>query len=548
MKIYLTALLLAFVAPVAATIHQGKSTEIPQAPTAVDSVCADFDKFVEYLEETHPDPYTAFGGRPLFFQEVSRVRDSLRADSVTDRNGLAQRISGLIARLHDGHTFVNGSAIEGTARYLPLRFRHVSDALLIREAPDSLGRLVGGKVISVAGIGMDDLMERMSTIVTSENNSGCLEHLRYHLNDERYLKRLTGINSDSVVMEVRLPDGAVEKIALPFLSYDEVLGVQYSAPKRKLSLPTGNMDYCFLDNGTTAYFRLKSVNSRDNFDFMRKRGMDFKGQLEYYYRKEGRKMTGDPDRDIDALPVAVTAFGTLLEEMAARNSENLIIDLRGNDGGWTPIVLPMIYQLYGSKLINIEGASFYRRISPLYLRKMNMTLSDLNAGRRKQFKMGDFMISTDSGFDREPDEAAIESFIGSLMTLDPDVIRKQKGKPVYSPKRVFVVTDGPTFSAAFHTAYYLWLLGAKIAGTASSQAPDTFMEVTEFSLPYTGLTGSISNSLQLFLPIEHPSAKQLEPDLKLDWDKMQKYGYDPDAEILMILDAVKDSCISLKGE
>lgn len=76
MKIYLTALLLAFVAPVAATIHQGKSTEIPQAPTAVDSVCADFDKFVEYLEETHPDPYTAFGGRPLFFQEVSRVRDS----------------------------------------------------------------------------------------------------------------------------------------------------------------------------------------------------------------------------------------------------------------------------------------------------------------------------------------------------------------------------------------------------------------------------------------------------------------------------------------
>lgn len=530
---------LTFVLVVAAALQQGGATEITAPHTAIDSVCADFDRFVEYLEETHPDPYTAFGGRPLFYQEVSRVRESLRDDSVADRNGLAQRISGFIARLHDGHTFVNGNAVAGTPRYLPLRFRHVADALIVREAPDSLRRLVGGKVISVDGADLDVLMHRMSAIVTSENSSGTMENLRYHLNDERYLKRLTGVATDSAVIEVGLPDGSVESVELPFLSYDEVMAVKYAKPERKLSLPKGNLEYCFFDDGMTAYFRLKSVNSRDNFDFMRKRGMDFKGQLEYYYRTEGRKMTGDPDKDIDALPVAVEAFGTLLAEMSARKSKNLIIDLRGNGGGWTPIVLPMIYQLYGNRLMSIEGASFYRRISPLYLGKMNMTLSDLNARRSEPFKMGDFMISSDSGFDGEPDETAMEAFVGSLMTLDPEALRKQKGKPVYSPEMVYVVTDGPTFSAAFHTAYYLWLLGAKIAGTASSQAPDTFMEVTEFTLPYTGLTGSISNSLQLFLPPDHPSAKQLEPDLKLDWKTMQKYGYDPDAEILMILDAVK---------
>lgn len=190
--------------------------------------------------------------------------------------------------------------------------------------------------------------------------------------------------------------------------------------------------------------------------------------------------------------------------------------------------------------MKIGGTSFYRRISSLYLKKMNMTLSDLNEGRSIPYKMGDFIISTDDGFDGEPDEASMESFIGDLMTLDPDTLRKQKGKPVYSSKKVFVVTDGQTFSAAFHTAYYLWLLGAQIAGTASSQASNTFMEVTEFTLPYTGLFGSISNSLQLFLPPEHPSAKQLEPDLKLNWENIQKYGCDPDAEILMILNAIKD--------
>lgn len=218
MKIYLTTLLLAFLAPVAAASHQDQSAETTPPRTAIDSVCADFDKFVEYLEKTHPDPYTAFGGRPLFYQKVSGIKESLRNDSVTDRNGLAQHISGFIASLHDGHTYVNGNLIGGTPRYLPLRFRHVADALLIREAPDSLRRLLGGKVISAAGICLDELMERISRIVTSENNSGSLENLRYHLNDERYLKRLTGISSDSVVMEIGLPDGSVERIMLPILS------------------------------------------------------------------------------------------------------------------------------------------------------------------------------------------------------------------------------------------------------------------------------------------------------------------------------------------
>lgn len=524
---------------IAAAMLQGLSVNGAVPKTAVDSVCADFDMFVEYLEETHPDPYTAFGGRPMFFEEAARVKRSLRMDSVADRNGLAQRISSFISRLHDGHTFVNGNAVSGEPRFIPLRFRHVSDALLIRETPDSLKRLIGAKVISANGIDIDSLMERMAETATSENISGVMENLRYHLNDERYLKRLTGVDGDSAIMKVERGDGVVETLKLPFLSYDDVLAVKYAAPESRLSLPKGNMKYCFLDDGKTAYYRLKSINSRDNFQFMRSQGMDFKGQLEYYYRQEGKKLSGDADKDIASLPVAVDSFGSLLKDMASKGTENLIIDLRGNGGGWTPIVLPMIYQLYGSKLMNIGGASFYRRISPLYLRKINKTLDELNSGRRIPYKMGDFMISSDKGFDGVPDEAATETFVSSLMTLDAESLRKQKGQPLYSPGRVYVVTDGPTFSAAFHTAYYLWLLGAKIAGTASSQAPDTFMEVTEFTLPYTGLTGSISNSLQLFLPADHPDAKQLEPELKLDWKAMQRYGYDPDAEILMILDDVK---------
>lgn len=40
-----------------------------QVPT--DSIVADFNEFIRLMEETHPDPYTKYGGRP-FFRRAAR--------------------------------------------------------------------------------------------------------------------------------------------------------------------------------------------------------------------------------------------------------------------------------------------------------------------------------------------------------------------------------------------------------------------------------------------------------------------------------------------
>lgn len=85
--------------------------------------------------------------------------------------------------------------------------------------------------------------------------------------------------------------------------------------------------------------------------------------------------------------------------------------------------------------------------------------------------------------------------IQNAMTETPDLLASLNGKPLYRPKRIFVVTDSRTFSAAFHYAFYLAKMGAEVVGVPSGQAPNTFMEVTPFKLPYTGLTGSISSKL-----------------------------------------------------
>ena len=76
-----------------------------QIPT--DSIVADFNEFIRLLEETHPDPYTNYGGKPFFRLEAMDTRFGLIEDSVTSSDELARRITKFLAPLEDGHTNID---------------------------------------------------------------------------------------------------------------------------------------------------------------------------------------------------------------------------------------------------------------------------------------------------------------------------------------------------------------------------------------------------------------------------------------------------------
>ena len=81
----------------------------------------------------------------------------------------------------------------------------------------------------------------------------------------------------------------------------------------------------------------------------------------------------------------------------------------------------------------------------------------------------------------------------------------------------------------------LWKMGAKVVGVPSGQAPNTFMEVTQFMLPNTGLECSASNSLQSCFPKDHAKAKIFTPDFQLTYKDYQKYNFSKDAELLFTI-------------
>ncbi len=518
------------------TATYAKATGLP-----VDSIHADAREFIKYLEETHPDPYTPYGGRPYFYSAARRLTESILIDSVTDSDELARRITQFLIPFGDGHTGIDRMNSQDHKRYAPIYSRQLTDGIVVTHLPDSLKEFLGDRVIAIDGVPIDSLIKRAGLFTITENHSGRMLQVCRNLSSERFLRKvIEGFEGDYVEYTLEDPSGLKRDIRLKLIDSESRYKYNnYAAIKSKYRLPKGNMEYCFIDDkGKNAYFRLSTVYSRDCFDYMKNNGWDYESQLWNYFNFTRKKRPSTIEEGFLQLPILAEEFGNLLKEMKKRKSEKIFIDLRGNGGGWTPIVYAMLYQLYGKEVATMDfSQKFYRKLSPLYFRKISSSLEEFNRKYNCDFTYDDYIIEEPAEESKkELDSAGLENYLEGLMSSRIDMLTKQRGKPVYQPDDVYVITDGGTFSAAYHTAHYLRQLGAKIIGVASSQAPNTFMETTHFKLTHTGLTGSISNSVQNMLPANHPEARQMKPDVELTTEAFLHFGNDANAEIRMILE------------
>lgn len=307
-----------------------------------------------------------------------------------------------------------------------------------------------------------------------------------------------------------------------------------------LTLPQDNLQFAFIDvDDNIMYLRLSSVMARENYRYCHEHGWNNAlSDISYYYQSSGKDMPEDINDAINTIPSFSEEFSKMLMMMKENDSENLIIDMRGNGGGWTPITRPSMMMMFGDEYYkkDFDVRSVWL-LSDLYLRKLNQTIEQLNQSWGTQLKVGDYFTMTEY---QDGDIATLRSrMLQNAMTETPDLLQSLNGAPLYRPKKIFVITDPHTNSAAFHYAFYLEKMGATLVGVPSSQAPNTFMEVTPFKLPYTGLVASSSNTMQQFFPTDSPYARILITDIAMTSTDYYKYNLDANTPILTVLDICK---------
>lgn len=435
----------------------------------------DYDCFIRSYETIHPEPYKPYGGEEAFIRSVDSLRCHLSCTPGLSSVKMKDALNSFLIPLHDEHTYC-GYFQYGEEEYLglPVHFRAIPDGSLIIDGIAGDEIYLGAKLKGMNGVPVEDLLLKVAGTASHENKFGLLKKApQLIVYKPTILEYLNLDEASSVELELVLPDGKETSISLPFMTDAQTAATKISKSPRDSRFPSDNLSYAFADGRKeTMTFRLKNVSD----------------------------------------PEISEAFGRMLEEMKANGSSNLIVDLRDNIGGNTFYLYPALYELYGDDFLKADlGMTYGSRISEPFLKKHGLSLEKLNAGGAA-YKIDDYLYE------------------------DTNVKDTQGADYIYTPENVYVVCNEGTFSAAFHALLMFRAMGAIIVGTPSSQSPNTYMEVTEFALPNSGIHCSVSNSVQKCFPDGSYNSNVLWPDFQPSYQDYLEYGFDKNAELMYCVD------------
>ncbi len=499
---------------------------------------------INSLEEIHPDPYSAFGGMLEFKRRFQELLDLVPEDGLAAAE-IYELLRPLFGKLSDGHTYISSPPATGPARasrYLPVRFGIATDAVFIESTTGDYEGLIGGRLIEVEGQSVERAAALATTVFPAENRFGAERWLVRYLASNRGARRLFPHVGDTLSVKLRTIDGELLETHLPYkLDREAYRGGEWTARRwDAITDHSGPFSWQFIERSNVALMRVGSIVGREAFEELKAVGRkDLEEQLAGFYRRYmDEPLPESIDEAIAAVPCFTLAVHDLLTAMSERQSEYLILDLRGNGGGWSSLLTPFLLLTYGDQYFNYDyPVTFVTRISPSYLALNGQTLEEFNAEVGSDFAIGDYRFmeerSLAAATNRDEYAAELESYGCGLA----DYFRGREGRAVYTPK-VAVLVDPATFSAAYHFVYRLWHLGAKTVGVPSAQAANAFVDVTPFQLPHSRLEGSIARTAQILFPDGGDQGRALMPEFPMAWRDFERYDFDQHSELRYAVDLI----------
>ncbi|MDH4156255.1 MAG: S41 family peptidase [candidate division Zixibacteria bacterium] len=514
-----------------------------------EDVIADIRQLANIIENTHPDPYSAGGGRITFHRRLHETLNAVPETGMTTTE-LIRLLRPFVASIGDQHTSIYSVYHADPSKLggVPFVFDIVEkDLFVIAAFQEEDSTYVGARLISVEGVGTDELIRRFSELEGVENEYFALRQLGQHnLLFGSYSKELIPEWEDTtkITFQFRLTAGKIENL---------VRSTQIGLSSTTLRhLGKSHIDLPKTDSSYFLFQFIDPFESGEEIGYLR---VDYMG--EYREAHEMAVSRGKENYTPDQLarfPSATETFRNMVIEMKQKGTDVLIVDIRNNGGGNFIMGPILVYFLYGKQKLTemhvgaeSNGGGHGDRYCALYFESNpNESLDEINQGRSVPLVMGDIDFSRILG-----DTARYDSS-GKLIDNPVRLKHYQRATTFYReyeseeysgyycPKHVLVLMTPFTSSSGLDMTLDLYFAGATLVGTPSAQAPNSWGNLFTWKLAHSGIEGEVSSSFDIVFPDDPERGRVLPVNYPMSYEKLASFGFDPDAIFLYAMEILAE--------
>jgi hypothetical protein len=528
----------------------------------------DIRQLTHIIETAHPDPYFKGGGRIAYHRKLQKLIRDIPPEGMTAHE-FNLYLMPFVASIKDGHTTVlDESTLLGDEHPggIPLIFGAIEERLYVRAVMHETHReLIGSLLVTVAGIAVDELLQRVEYYFGCENQYQSLGKLGNRPNLLLYGETLNllipewqAVQAGSeITVELQHPDGELQTHVFDTAVSNTVPQIKSESPAHLPPLSDPDNPYFFYQfvdeigctPGEIAVLRIANmITYREVFEYFKANGMDHfedLGRRVYQRFKPDADLPTDYARVIAGIPAASTVFRNLFKAMKAAQTRTLIVDLRDNQGGNSLMNQILTYYLVGFEktvsVLNTNGT--VRKLSEFLASssEQGLDLTQIPYNQHVPLNITDYDFSLEPDFSGEQYEQSIradlERDFAKMPSFYPE-FQSRENEALYSPEQILVLSSELTFSSGYNLMADLFQLGGEIVGIPSGQAGNSCGDIRSFRLDNSEIKGNVSTKSFIAFPDDPEAGVLLRPQHPLTYERFKAYDFDENASLRYALELV----------
>lgn len=460
----------------------GLRSLVAQSDGKADCFVSDFRFLCEKLESVHPNIYAN-----LSMAEYAEWRTACETDAMQVKNNVEMQLlaAKFLAKIQDSHT----RAYVKDDRHFPVKVCPFNGKFYVvgAESRDSIGYAV----THIDGMPVEKVLEVLGSYISAENEESKKMFMTECLCSPTWLSLIHNGNVPDT-LSITMENGKISICAMEKCT--TLLDTAYSEIYRNCRNPFS--------------YRIDSINNVCVFSFnnMEDRACLCKNRRQLFQ-----------NRYVD-VPLFSEFLIRMFQEMQSCGIQNLIVDLRHNQGGNSLLGDQLLYFIADKDEVAKRVAmNAVPRYSKEYHRQRNVNNNRVSMGNC------DFEICSETGS---------EWF---KLLEKPNSVWYVGDTSVHFYGKTYVLVSNSTYSSASDLAWYMSCLDMPLYGEVTAQPVNCFGDCLDFEMPHSKISFTVS--CKLFYDKNAPVNNRVYPTVLVPYDYIDlRRGHDmPMESILKII-------------